>query len=153
MIYSGDARHGMLIARAACTGFDPDIDKCISRCSDDGNFLGGFILTGFTGSMVWNHMAGVGGHWCSPQLMWIIFDYQFEQLGLKKVMCTVSSHHWKSLDLVQRAGFKHVYAIEDGVPDGKLHLFSMSKDDCKWLRLRKRYLRVNGHQRGEHVHA
>jgi hypothetical protein len=153
MIWLGDVEHGMLIARAARTGFDPEVDRCISRVDGDGRFLGGFIFTGFTGSMVMDHMAGVGGHWCSPQLMWCIFDYQFEQLGVKKVLCTVGSNNARSLNLVQRAGFEHEYSIRDGIPNGKLMLFSMLREKCKWLRLRSRYLRVNGSDRGEHVHA
>lgn len=152
MITVGDIRHGELIARAASTGFDPEVDVCLSRSNDKGAFLGGFILTNYTGSMITVHMAGIG-HWCSPRLMWCLFDYLFEQLQVKKVLCTVSSTNLRSLDLVQRAGFEAEHSIRDGVPNGKLHLFSMSRDKCKWLRLRDRYARLNGRQRGEHVHA
>jgi hypothetical protein len=152
MIRIGDERHGRLIAMAACVGYDPETDKTFSRVDSDGCFLGGFVLTDYTGSTMTDHMAGVG-NWCSPQLMWVIFDYQFEQCSLKKVMCTVSSHRRNVVDLVTRAGFRHEYSIEDGVPEGQMHLFSMSKDQCKWLRLRDRYLKVNGIHRGEHVHV
>lgn len=153
MIWSGDIRHGALIARAARTGFDPDVDKCLSRVDGYGNFLGGFILTNFTGSSVMVHMAGVGGHWCSPLLMWVLFDYCFDQLGVKKVLCTVGSSNIISLQQVQQAGFAHEYTIEDAIPDGDLILFSMLRENCRWLNLRERYLRVNGSRRGEHVHV
>lgn len=153
MIWLGDVQHGALIARAAVTGFDPEVDRCISRVDGRGRFLGGFIFTGYTGSMVMTHMAGVGGHWCSPELMWVIFDYCFEQLGVKKVLCTVGSNNTKSLEQVQRAGFRHEYTIEDGIPDGSLIMFSMLRENCKWLNLRSRYLKVNGSHRREHVHA
>lgn len=153
MICIGNHVHGTLIARAAQTCFDPNVDVCISRIDSAHNFLGGFILTNYTGSMMTDHMAGVGAWWCSPQLMWMIFDYQFEQLGLKKVLATVSSNNHQAMKLVHRAGFELEYSIRDGVPDGKLMLFSMSRDRCKWLRLRSRYARLNGSHRGEHVHA
>jgi RimJ/RimL family protein N-acetyltransferase len=153
MIWSGDIRHGGLIARAARTGFDPDVDKCVSRLDRNGNFIGGFILTNFTGASIMVHMAGVGGHWCSPLLMWVLFDYCFEQLGVKKVLCTVGSSNIASLQQVQRAGFTHEYTIEDAIPDGDLILFSMLRQNCRWLNLRKRFLQVNGHRRGEDVYA
>lgn len=145
MIWSGDVRHGALIARAAHTSFDPEVDKCLSRVSAEGNFLGGFILTGYTGSMVMTHMAGVGGHWCSPLLMWVLFDYCFDQLGVTKVVCTVGSDNFRSLEQIKRAGFKHEHSIEDGIPGGKLMLFSMLRENCRWLNLGWRYKQVNGH--------
>jgi len=153
MIQLGNVQHGVMIAQAAHTGFDPHVDRCISRSIGFDHLLGGFIMTNYTGSIIFDHMAGVGGHWCSPELMWVIFDYQFEQLGVQKVMCTVSSKNHRALNLVQRAGFELEHSIRDGVPNGKLHLFSMLRDKCKWLRLRDRYFRVNGGHRGEHVHV
>jgi RimJ/RimL family protein N-acetyltransferase len=85
--------------------------------------------------------------------MWVLFDYCFNQLGVKKVLCTVGSSNIVSLQQVQQAGFAHEYTIEDAIPDGDLILFSMLRENCRWLSLRKRYLQVNGSRRGEHVHA
>ena len=152
MIVLGDAQHAYMIARAAHTGFDPEVDRCISRVSVDGNLMGGFIFTNYNGAIIFDHMAG-HANWCTPELMWLIFDYQFDQLGVRKVMATVGSNNVRSLDLVQRAGFEHEHSIEDGIPNGKLHLFSMVREKFKWLSLRSRYLKVNGGQRGEHVHV
>jgi len=150
MIWTGDTTHGMVIARAAKTGFDPSVDACISRVSGDGEFLGGVIYTGFNGAMVMMHMAGVG-NWMSPELVWCCFDYPFMQLCVKQIICTVASTNERSLDIVKRVGFKHEHTIKGGTPNGDLVLFKMLREDCKWLRLRSRYLRVNG--TGEHVHV
>lgn len=152
MILIGDTHHGTLIARAAKVGFDPEVDSVFSRCTSDGQLLGGFIMTGYTGSIMWNHMAGLGP-WCSPQLMWIIFDYQFNQLNLTKVMATVASTNHRAMNLVMRAGFEPEYTIKGGVPDGNMHLLSMVRAKCKWLRLRDRFMRLNGGHRGEDVHV
>lgn len=151
MIWTGDITHGALIARAAKTGFDPEVDVCISRVSKgSGHFLGGVIYTGYTGSMIMMHMAGVS-NWMTPELVWCCFDYPFMQLAVKQVMCTVGSNNLISINITKRLGFKHEHTIVDGIPHGDLLLFKMLREDCKWLRLRSRYLRVNG--TGEHVHV
>jgi RimJ/RimL family protein N-acetyltransferase len=152
MILLGDVTHGYLIARAAHTGFDNEVDRVISRMSEDGRFLGGVIFTGFTGSMVMLHVAGIG-NWASPELVWLMFDYPFMQLKVKKVVCTAGSDNKHSIDIIERVGFKLEHKIADGIPGGTLNLYSMLREDCRWLKLRSRYMRLNGHGEGVHVHA
>lgn len=153
MILLSDIQHGMMIAAAAGTGYNPNTDQCISRVTRDGEFLGGTIYTGYNGAVIWGHFAGVPG-WLSPELVWVSFDYPFMQLGVNQILCTVSSHNEKALSLVKRLGYKQLYKIKGGVPnDGDLILFSMSKANCKWLKLRSRYLKANGHAPGDVVHV
>ena len=148
MILLSDIEHGMLIATAAGTGYNPTTDQCISRVTRDGQFLGGTIYTGYNGAVIWGHFAGVEG-WMSPELVWVSFDYPFMQLGVNQILCTVSSHNTKAINLVKRLGYKQLYKIKDGVPNGgELIIFSMSKANCKWLKLRSRYLKANGQDRG-----
>src|SRR5215510_1028387 len=103
MIYLNESRHGYLIARAAHTTYDPERDQCISRCVD-GNFMGGVIYTNYTGSMISMHMAGVGD-WVSRELVWVCFDYPFNQLKVKKVLGTVRSDDKAVRDIDERLGF------------------------------------------------
>jgi hypothetical protein len=152
MILLSDIEHGMLIAAAAGTGYNPTTDQCISRITRDGQFLGGTIYTGYNGAVIWGHFAGVDG-WLSPELVWVSFDYPFMQLKVNQILATVSSENAKALSLVRKLGFKQLYKIKDGAPNGAaLILFSMSKANCKWLKLRERYLKANGHA-GGHLHA
>lgn len=149
MILIGDILHAALIARAARTGFDAEIDRVISRMSEDGRFLGGVIYTGFTGTMVTIHAAGVG-YWTSPEFMWLIFDYPFEQLKVKKIITMCGSTNTHAKDIIERVGYKAEHKIRDGVPEGDLLLYSMLRKDCRWLKLRSRYMRLNGHG-GDHA--
>lgn len=152
MIWQGDVRHAYLIARAARAGFDPKVDACISRVDGNGSFLGGVIYTNYNGAIVMMHVAGIG-NWLSPELLWVSLDYPFMHLQVKKLLCTVASNNQKSLDLVKRVGgWKSEHKIVDGVPGGDLLMFSMLRKDCRWLKLRDRYVRANGHL-GEHVHV
>jgi hypothetical protein len=152
MILLSDIEHGTLIAAAAGTGYNPCTDQCISRVTRDGQFLGGTIYTGYNGAVIWGHFAGVDG-WMSPELVWVSFDYPFMQLGVNQILATVSSVNERALTLVKRLGFKQLYKIKDGAPKGAdLIIFSMSKANCKWLKLRSRYLKANGHDGGQ-IHA
>lgn len=152
MILIGDIAHGALIARVAHTGFDVDVDVCMSRVCN-GEFLGGFILTNYNGAICFVHMAGKDARWCSPELMWLLFDYGFNQLKVRKMMCTVDSVNDRALDLVRRAGWRSAGRIADGTPDGDLLLFSMAANHCRWLALRPRYCKLNGSHPVEGVYA
>jgi len=153
MIVLSDIQHGELIAIAAGTNFNPMTDQCISRVTGDGQFLGGTIYTGYNGAVVWGHFAGLPG-WMSPELVWVSFDYPFMQLKVNQILCTVSSTNKGALGLVKRLGYRQLYTIKGGVPNGgDLVLFSMSKPNCKWLKLRSRYLKANGHAAGDTVHV
>jgi hypothetical protein len=144
--------HGLLIAASAGTGYNPNTDQCISRVTRDGQFLGGTIYTNYNGAVVWGHFAGIDG-WMSPELVWVSFDYPFMQLQVNQILATVGSTNERALTLVRKLGFKQLYKIKDGAPNGAhLILFSMSKANCKWLKLRSRYLKANGHAGGM-VHA
>jgi RimJ/RimL family protein N-acetyltransferase len=152
MIWVGDIAHGALIARAARTGFDVDVDTCISRVIDN-EFLGGFILTNYNGAICFVHMAGKDARWCSPELLWFMFEFAFRQLRVRRVLCTVGSKNKRALKMIQRAGWRSEHRIVDGTPDGDLLVFSMRADHCPWLKLRSRYFKTNGGGLKEVVHA
>lgn len=151
MIRLGDVTHGAMIARAARASFDPEVDRVISRANPAGNLWGGVIYTGYTGSMVMMHMAGWDG-WVTREMTWLCFDYPFNQLQVKKVVGTVRSDAAKVRSLDERLGFTVEHAIVDGIPGGELLIYSMLREDCRWLKLRSRYMKPNGHA-GDHIHV
>ena len=152
MILLGDVEHGRMIAHRVGMGFDPVRDQCISRLTRDGQLWGGTVYTGFNGASIWGHFAGEPG-WMSPELIWVSFDYPFMQLQVKQILCTVGSRNEKALSLCKRLGYRTLYKIKDGIPNGgTLNVLSISKESCKWLRLRDRYLKANGHAGEIHAH-
>src|SRR5262252_6586679 len=143
MIVIGDRFQAGLIARAARTGFDVDVDRCIVRVVN-GEFLGGFIITNYNGAICYVHMAGKDSRWCSPQLLWTVFDYCFNDLGVRRMLCTCDSANQRSLRLIMRGGWQSDHRILGGTPSGDLLVFSMTRDRCPWLKLKTRFLKVNG---------
>jgi hypothetical protein len=140
--------HGAAIAHAAGTGFDPIVDQVISRVTASRNLAGGFIYTNYTKVAISMHMAGFVPGWCTAQLLAFAFDYPFNQLKVERVFGTVPSTNHAALDQDMRGGWKEVTRILGAVEGGDMIVLSMSRHECKWLRLVPRYIRLKPCERG-----
>lgn len=143
MLITDNPVFGPMIAHAAGVGFDPARDRVLSRI-EGRELLGGVVFTNYNGRSITMHMAGQPG-WVNLRLIWLVFDYAFMQLGVEKVLGVVDSTQEKVLDYDRRLGFKEVARIPGAIPDGDIVVLSMSREECKWLALRSRYLKENGH--------
>lgn len=139
MILFGNVEHGHTIAKEAGTHFNPACDVVISRVEDD-QLYGGVIFTAFTGASIGIHMAGFTKHWVNLDMLWVAFDYPFNQLKVKTIFGQLPSCNLKALEVDLRLGFKEVTRIPDVFPDGDLVVVAMRKEDCRWLKLRPRGL-------------
>lgn len=141
LIWTGDVIHGRMIATMAGADFDAERNPVISRVDEAGDLLGGVIYSDFTGTSIRIHMAGIRPGWATPLLLWMAFDYPFNQLGVNQLLGSVRSTDEHVLDIDRRLGFKEIFRIPYAVPDGDLVLLSMSRADCKWLKVRPRAAR------------
>jgi RimJ/RimL family protein N-acetyltransferase len=80
------------------------------------------------------HCAGDGRHWLNRVFIYAVFDWCFNQLGLKVLINTVASGNEDSLRFTKHIGFTE-FARFPGAWDGEqdLVLFSMRREDCHWL--------------------
>ena len=62
----------------------------------------------------------------------VIFDYPFEQLGVKNIIAPVISDNELSIDFVKKLGFEEKARLLDVFPTGDLLFFVMTKDKCKF---------------------
>lgn len=113
---------------------------CISR-TIDGELAGGVTYAGYTGASIHMHMAGFRPDWGDRDMLWVCFDYPFNQLGCKKVFAQVPETNTKALEIDQRLGFKIVAKIEDVFPDGACYVLALAREDCRWLKLKPRNIR------------
>lgn len=141
MIGPGNVIYGRTIANLAGTDYDSQNNPMIVRVDDDGNFIGGVLYTDYTGQSIRIHMAGVRPGWATPDLLWMAFDYPFNQLRVGLLLGTVRSTDKLVLRLDRRLGFKEIGRIPGAVRGGDLVLLSMSRMQCKWLKLRPRAAR------------
>lgn len=141
MIYFNDIEHGYAIAQAAGCNYNPAVDVVISRTESD-ELYGGVIYQNYTGTSIGVHMAGFNPHWGNRDLLWVIFDYAFRQLGCKKVFGQLPASNTKALEIDLKLGFKIVTTIDDVFPDGALIVVALDRDDCRWLKIKPRGLRI-----------
>lgn len=139
MILFNEPGHGQLIATAAGCSFDPEKDVVITR-NGNREVLGGVIYQGYTGASVRLHVAGFTPHWGSIDMLWVCFDYPFNQLDCKKLIGFVPSFNEEALAFDYKLGFKYLTRIPGVYPGGDLIILEMSREDCKWLGLRPRSL-------------
>jgi hypothetical protein len=140
VIVFGNKEHGRLIASAIPRNYNDQADHVISRVDSRGKLLGGVIFDGCTGPCIFVHQAAFDKHWLSRDMLWVAFHYPFIQLGCKKLCGTIPSSRPELLDLNVKFGFSVEAIIKDAYPDGDMLVMSMTRDECRWLKLKPRQL-------------
>jgi RimJ/RimL family protein N-acetyltransferase len=135
--------HGFAIAGAIPRNYNPDVDHVISNVGADGRLLGGIIYDGCTGPCIFAHQAAFDKHWLSRDMLWVVFDYPFNQLGCKKICGTIPSGNPALLAFNKKLGFSVEATIKDAYPDGDMLVLSMKRSDCRWLSIKPRGLVSN----------
>lgn len=133
-----------LIAQAARVQFIPKLHHCIARYSDDDRLLGGTLYTDYWGGSVGCHFAGFAPNWINREILWLGFDYPFNQLKVRKVFGMIPEWNVQSRNTALRLGFKievlvaDVFDTEEGV--NGMYVTSMYREDCRWLAMKMPYI-------------
>lgn len=139
MIQMNNPEHGYAIAEAAGVIFNPEADVIISRLSNE-ELVGGVLYNGYTRASINMHVAAFSPRWGSRDMLWVCFDYPFNQLGCKKVFGQVPSKNEHALEFNLKLGFKIETLIPDVFPEDDLLVVSMVREDCRWLNIKPRTL-------------
>lgn len=139
MIELNNHQHGVAIAGKARCQYHPESDVVFSN-SRGNELLGGFIYTDFTGSCVNVHMAAFSKRWLSPDMVWLMFDYPFAKLGVRKIVAKIKASNTAALDFSEHLGFTAEARIRHFFPDGDAVIVSLYRENCRWLGMRKRTL-------------
>lgn len=124
--------------------FNDKTDHCISRHDHDDSVLGGVVFTGYLYGSILLHMAGSENHWASRDFLWLVYDYAFNQLGVRKCLGLVASDNSRALSIDLRMGFRVEAKLTDMLADGgDLLILTLKRADCKWLKVRPRYYGSN----------
>lgn len=135
MIVFNNATHGAEIAAAIPRRFNPVCDPVISNVDQNGKLRGGVIYDGFTRNCIFMHQAGFDKRWMTKDLLWAVFDYPFNQLGCIKVCGTIQAANTELLAFNERLGFKVETSIKDAYPTGDMLILSMTRAECRWLKI------------------
>ena len=97
----------------------------------DGKIVAVAGYADYNGASIRVHLAVDGK--ITPEFLKFGFQYPFEQLKVKKLIGLVSSANKKALKLDKHFGYVEEAVIKDAVPDGDLHILTMTKDQCRFL--------------------
>jgi RimJ/RimL family protein N-acetyltransferase len=146
MIEFNNNSHGDQIAKQARCTFDPKRDIVISNLRGN-ELLGGVIYTEYTGTSIKIHVASFSKRWISRDGLWLVFDYAFNQLGVKKIIGVIRLSNLKAFDFNQHLGFNVETRIRDVFPDGDAVVMGMYRAQCRWLDLKPRNVQRRQHGR------
>jgi RimJ/RimL family protein N-acetyltransferase len=99
----------------------------------NGEIVAGILYEDYSGTNIVCHIAGVG-NWADRELIWMIFDYPFNQIKVNRMTAPICSTNEKSIRLVEHFGFKIEAKLHGATSKGDLLLYTMFRDDCKYLR-------------------
>ncbi len=147
-IVLNDPFHGFTIGKEAGHIFNPAGDQVIARTLDN-ELVGGVVYTAYSpNASCAMHMAAFNPRWITRDLMWVCFDYPFNQLKVKKIFAPVPSNNALALSMNERFGFKRKYLIEGVFEDADLVVMEMYREDCKWLDILPNRVKAGGGQDG-----
>lgn len=137
-IVVNDLEDGDEIALLAGTDFNSKVDISICRYKE-GRRLGGVIYQNFTGESIAMHSASWDPHWINRDMMFVCFDYPFNQLGVKRIFGQVPEDNWHAYMFNTKLGFKQIARIE-GVYRHNIACIVMclERDDCRMLKVKPR---------------
>jgi RimJ/RimL family protein N-acetyltransferase len=98
----------------------------------DGELVAGVLYEDFTKANIVCHIAGEEG-WATKGFLGLIFDYPFNQLGVKRITAPVHSDNVKSRLLMDRLGFTLEATLAQAIPEGDLLIYRMFKSECRFL--------------------
>ena len=142
-IIFNDPTDGYAIAQHAGTSFNPQ--SCISICRHrDDERLGGVIFSHYTGESIAIHSAGFDPYWINRDMLFVTFDYPFNQLGVKRIFGQVPETNGHAQEFNLKVGFKYVTRIEGVFPHNvACMVMCLEREDCRFLKLKPRRLVSN----------
>lgn len=119
--------------RAGLPPYKPGSGAAIGRIKD-GKIVAGVLYEDCNGANVVCHIAGEGKNWLNRRFLSIIFDYPFNQLGVKRITGYVLSTNKAAQRLDEHLGFEREFVMKDAHPDGDVIGYVMTRDKCRWLK-------------------
>lgn len=101
----------------------------------DGVLVAGVLYDSWTGRSMQMHVASDGSRkWLNREYLKACFDYPFNHLKLNKVIGIVDSTNADALRFDHHLGFVTEAVIKDAGKYGDLHILSMTRQQCRFLR-------------------
>jgi RimJ/RimL family protein N-acetyltransferase len=79
------------------------------------------------------------------EYLWFVFYFPFIQLGVTKIIAPVESGNLACRRFIEHIGFILEATLKDCAPKGDLLIYTMRKDQCKWLGLKGHNVQTTRH--------
>ena len=144
-IVLNDHANGAAVAQLAGTSFNPKTDISICRVKD-GVRLGGVVFSHYTGESIAIHSGAWHDHWITRDVLFVVFDYPFNQLGVKRIFGQVPENNLHAQKFNLNLGFTTVARVEGVFPDNVACLvMRMDREDCRFLKIVPRHIEARYH--------
>ena len=101
--------------------------------------IAGCFYESYNGASILGHLGGIGRKWMNREYLWYCYHWPFEVLKVNKIIGLVTSDNLAAQKLDEHMGFTLEAILKDAAPKGDLLLYTMTKDQCKWLKLKDSY--------------
>lgn len=103
---------------------------------EDGEILAGVMYDHhYAGASVQAHIAAKhGSRWLSREHLEVGFGYPFDYLKVKKIIGVVEETNFAAVRLDEHLGFTLETRIKDGCAGGDLLVYSMTREQCRFLK-------------------
>lgn len=98
-----------------------------------GMIRGAVWLENYNGASLLIHVVGDGRRWLTREFARAVFHYTFNVLGCKKLIGIVREVNLDAQRFDEHLGFRRECVIEDADPEGGLIIYSLKREDCKFL--------------------
>jgi len=103
---------------------------CIG-CERDGQLVAAAMFDYCNGASIFAHIAVTGRF--TREWLWFICYYPFVQLGCQVVIGLVNETNHAAQRFDEHFGFRLQCAIPQADPDGALLIYTLRKEDCRFL--------------------
>lgn len=122
-----------LITEWTSVPFIPKLHTCVARYNRHDQLMGGVFFTDYNVASVQIHVAAFQHNWLNRELLWTVFDLPFNVFNVRKLLGLVRSTNKRAIRLDLKLGFVLETTVKDVFPDGDMLVFSMLRENCRWL--------------------
>lgn len=132
MIFDANVIGPWVASRIQGMQYIPGSSTGIARVKD-GKIVAGVLYESCNGVNVFAHIAVDPGG-INRKFLSVIFDYPFNQLGVKRITGVVASSNTAARKLDEHLGFELEAILTGAHPEGDLLIYKMTVDKCRWLK-------------------
>lgn len=100
----------------------------------NGEIVAGVVVHQINGANAFCHIAIAKPCKAMYDLFFVVADYSFRQLELKRLTGLVPLSEPHVIKFDKKLGFEEEFVMKDAAPDGGMQVLVMWADNCRWLK-------------------